>query len=153
MEGDGGLQGGEAIRGRGGGWGCVAVQGGTNTTSGGKGGQARQWGSVGSGGQSCTKNGPYLGLCGSKCSYEGTYTTRNPQLFVVFTLRNCTNGRLDPRTGAHLAPASSLLEPNQTGTKSGDVSDVRGCLLMFPRCPRMSVDVSRMSAAEKTPVR
>ena len=30
-----------------------------------------------------TKNGPYLGLRGSKPSSEGTYSTRNPPHFVV----------------------------------------------------------------------
>ena len=32
-----------------------------------------------------TKNRPYLGLHGSKRDSEGTYTTRNPPLFVVST--------------------------------------------------------------------
>ena len=45
-----------------------------------------------------TKNRPYLGLHGSKCDSEGTYSTRNPPLFVVSTPQNCPNGRLDPNT-------------------------------------------------------
>ena len=48
-----------------------------------------------------TKNRPYLWLHGSKCNSEGTYSTRNPRLFVVSTLQNCPNGRLDPNTYAH----------------------------------------------------
>ena len=35
---------------------------------------------------------------GSKCDSEGTYSTRNPPLFVVSTPQNCPNGRLDPKT-------------------------------------------------------
>ena len=35
---------------------------------------------------------------GSKCDSEGTYSTRNPPLFVVSTPQNCPNGRLDPHT-------------------------------------------------------
>ena len=45
-----------------------------------------------------TKNRPYLWLHGSKCDSEGTYSTRNPPLFVVSTPQNCPNGRLDPNT-------------------------------------------------------
>ena len=45
-----------------------------------------------------TKNRPYLGLHGSKCDSEGTYSTRNPPLFVVSTPQNCPTGRLDPNT-------------------------------------------------------
>ena len=33
-----------------------------------------------------------------KCDSEGTYSTRNPPLFVVSTPQNCPNGRLDPNT-------------------------------------------------------
>ena len=43
-----------------------------------------------------TKNRPYLWLHGSKCDFEGTYSTRNPPLFVVSTPQKCPNGRLDP---------------------------------------------------------
>ena len=45
-----------------------------------------------------TKNRPYLWLHGSKRNSEGTYSTRNPPLFVVSTPQNCPNGRLDPNT-------------------------------------------------------
>ena len=45
-----------------------------------------------------TKNRPYLWLHGSKCDSEGTYSTRNPPLFMVSTPQNCPNGRLDPNT-------------------------------------------------------
>ena len=49
-----------------------------------------------------TKNGPYLGLRGSKPNSEGTYSTRNPPLFVVSKPQNRPTRRLDPRTSGHL---------------------------------------------------
>ena len=45
-----------------------------------------------------TKNRPYLWLHGSKCDSEGTYSTRNPPLFVISTPQNCPNGHLHPNT-------------------------------------------------------
>ena len=63
-----------------------------------------------------TKNGPYLGLCGSKPNSEGTYSTRNPPLFVVYKLQNPPTRRLDPRTTGHLvepegSPARARFRP------------------------------------------
>ena len=53
-----------------------------------------------------TKNGPYLGLRGSKPNSEGTYSTRNAPLFVVSKPQNRLTSHLDPCTSAHLvAPA------------------------------------------------
>ena len=49
-----------------------------------------------------TKHGPYLGLCGSKFDSEGTYSTRNPPLFVVSKSQNRPTSHLDPRTSGHL---------------------------------------------------
>ena len=49
-----------------------------------------------------TKNGLYIGPCGSKRDSEGTKSIHNTPLFVVSTTQNCLNGRLDPHTGAHL---------------------------------------------------
>ena len=49
-----------------------------------------------------TKHGPYLGLRGSKSDSEGTYSTRNPPLFVVSKPQNRPTRRLDPRTSGHL---------------------------------------------------
>ena len=49
-----------------------------------------------------TKHVPYLGLCGSKSDSKGTYSTRNPPLFVVSTPQNRPNERLDTRTSGHL---------------------------------------------------
>ena len=49
-----------------------------------------------------TKYGPYLGLRGSNSDSEGTYSTRNPPLFVVSKPRNRPTRRLHPCTIAHL---------------------------------------------------
>ena len=49
-----------------------------------------------------TKNGPYLGLRGSKSNSEGTYSTHNHPLFVVYKPQNRPTRRLDPRTNGHL---------------------------------------------------
>ena len=68
-----------------------------------------------------TKNGPYLGLRGSKPNSEGTYPTRNPPLFVVSKLRNRPTRRLDPRTSGH------LLEPEgSTARANGGSTGVPG---------------------------
>ena len=42
--------------------------------------------------------GHIFGYMAQKCDSEGTYSTRNPPLFVVSTPQNCPNGRLDPNT-------------------------------------------------------
>ena len=49
-----------------------------------------------------TKNGLYLGLRGSKPNSEGTYSTRNPPLFVVSKPQNRPTTGLDPRISGHL---------------------------------------------------
>ena len=49
-----------------------------------------------------TKNRSHLGLCGSKPNSEGTYSTRNPPLFVVSKLQNRATRRLDSRTSGLL---------------------------------------------------
>ena len=49
-----------------------------------------------------TKHGPYLGLRGSNPNSEGTYSTRNPPLFVVSKHQNRPTSHLDPRTSGHL---------------------------------------------------
>ena len=49
-----------------------------------------------------TKHGPYLGLRASKSDSEGTYSTRNPPLFVVSKRQIRPTRRLDPRTSGHL---------------------------------------------------
>ena len=49
-----------------------------------------------------TKNGLYLRLRGSKPSSKGTYSTRNPQPFVVSKPHNRPTRCLDPRTSGHL---------------------------------------------------
>ena len=49
-----------------------------------------------------TKNGPHLGLSGSKPNSEGTYSTRNPPLFEACKPQNRPTRRLDPRTSGHL---------------------------------------------------
>ena len=63
-----------------------------------------------------TKHGPYLGLRGSKPNFEGTYSTRNPPLFVVSKPQNRPTSHLDPRTSGHLvepegSPARARLGP------------------------------------------
>ena len=40
--------------------------------------------------------GHIFGYMAQKCDSEGTYSTRNPPLFVVSTPQNCPNGRIDP---------------------------------------------------------
>ena len=49
-----------------------------------------------------TKNGPHLGLGGSKTDSEGTQFTCNPPFYVVSTHCNCPMRILDPRTSGHL---------------------------------------------------
>ena len=49
-----------------------------------------------------TRNGPYLGLGGSTTNSEGTYSSRNPPLFVVSKPQNPPTRRLDPCTSGHL---------------------------------------------------
>ena len=63
-----------------------------------------------------TKNGSYLGLRGSKPNSEGTYSTRNPPLFVVYKPQNRPTRHVDPYTGGHLvepegSPARARLGP------------------------------------------
>ena len=45
-----------------------------------------------------TKNGPYLGLGGSKLNSKGTYSTRNHPLFVVSRPQNRPTRPIPPRT-------------------------------------------------------
>ena len=49
-----------------------------------------------------TKHGPYLGLRASKSDSKGTYSPRNPPLFVVPKPKNRPTSHLDPRTSGHL---------------------------------------------------
>ena len=49
-----------------------------------------------------TKNGPNIGLRGSKPHSEGTYSTRNPPRFVVSKRQSQPMRGLDPRTSGHL---------------------------------------------------
>ena len=66
-----------------------------------------------------TKNGPYLGVCGSKPNSEGTYSTRNPPLFVVSKLQNRPTRRLDPRTDGHLVQPERSRARTQLGPTVG----------------------------------
>ena len=80
------------------------------------------------------KNGPYLGLHGSKPNSEGTESTRNPPLFVVFNPRNGPTRRLHPSTHGHLvelegSPGRAQWVPTvgplgSTGPKRNDFSKV-----------------------------
>ena len=49
-----------------------------------------------------TENGSYLGLRGSNLKSKGTYSTRNPPLFVVSKPQIPPTRRLDPCTSGHL---------------------------------------------------
>ena len=86
-----------------------------------------------------TKNGPYLGLRGSKPNSEGTYSTRKPPPFVVSEPQNRPTRRLDPRTSGHLVePEGSTAQlvptvgpPGPPGTKK------RFFFKVVPRPPGM----------------
>ena len=69
--------------------------------------------------RSKTKNGPYLGLRGSKPKSKGTYSTRNPPLFVVCKLRNRPTRRLDPRTSGHLVGLEDSAARTELGPTVG----------------------------------
>ena len=68
------------------------------------------------------KNGPYLGLRGSKPNSEGTESTCNPPLFVVSQPQICPTRHLDPRTSGH------LVEPEDSPARArwGPMVDPQG---------------------------
>ena len=66
-----------------------------------------------------TKNGPYLGLGGSTTNSEGTYSSSNPPLFVVFKPQNHPTRRLDPCTSGHFGGAGGQRGPRTVGANGG----------------------------------
>ena len=66
-----------------------------------------------------TKNGPYLGLRGSKTNSEGTLSTRNPPLFMVSKPQNRPTRRLDPCTSGQLVQPEGRLAHAQWGPAVG----------------------------------
>ena len=80
-----------------------------------------------------SKNGPYLGLSGSKSDSEGTYSTHIPPLVVVSTLGNCPDAHLDPRNGAHLDPASNGLERKLGECQNGSNESGGGPKMTFSK--------------------
>ena len=66
-----------------------------------------------------TENESYLGLRGLKANSEGTYSTRNPPLFVVSKPQICPTRRLDPRTIGHLVDTVKQPRARTVGANSG----------------------------------
>ena len=66
-----------------------------------------------------TKKGPYLGLGGSTTNSEGTYSSRNPPLFVVSKPQNYPTRRLDPCTSGHLVVPEGSAARAQRGPTVG----------------------------------
>ena len=80
-----------------------------------------------------TKNGPYLGLRGSKANSEGTQSIRNPPLLVVSKPRNRPNGRLDPRTSGHLVELEGSPARARWGPTVGSPGSPGRKKLFFPK--------------------
>ena len=92
-----------------------------------------------------TKNRPYLWLHGSKCGSEGTYTTRNPPLFVVFIPQNCLYGRLVGTQGPTVPSTSiptCMPSLNLTKRRTGASASVR------QQPPRQSLSTSMPSSRD-----
>ena len=66
-----------------------------------------------------TKNGPYLGLRGSKTNSEGTKSTRNHPLFMVSNPQNRPTRHVDPRTSGHLVQPEGSTARAQLGPTVG----------------------------------
>ena len=80
-----------------------------------------------------TKNGPYLGLRGSKVNSEGTQSIRNPPLLVVSKPRTRPHGRLDPRTSGHLVELEGSPARARWGPTVGSPGSPGRKKLFFPK--------------------
>ena len=80
-----------------------------------------------------TKNGPYLGLRGSKPNCEGTQSTRDHPLFVVSKNRNCPTRPLDPRTSGHLVELEGSLARARWGPTVGPPGSLGRKKSFFPK--------------------
>ena len=78
-----------------------------------------------------TKNRPYLWLHGSKYNSEGTYSTRNPPLFVVSTPQNCPNRRPDPQYLGPLGCGKLQAQAQTGGCPNGSIGSNRGKKMTF----------------------
>ena len=66
-----------------------------------------------------TKHGAYLGLRGSNLNSEGTYSTRNPPLFVVSKPQNRPTRHPDPHTSGHLVEPEGSQARARWGANGG----------------------------------
>ena len=66
-----------------------------------------------------TKNGPYLGLRGSKTNSEGTWSTRNPPLFMASKPQTRPTRHVDPRTSGQLVQPEGRPAHTQWGPTVG----------------------------------
>ena len=73
-----------------------------------------------------TKRGPYLGLRGSNPNSEGTWSTRNPPLFVVSKPQTRPTRCVDPRTSGHLVQPEGSPARAQWGPTVGGSTRVPG---------------------------
>ena len=81
-----------------------------------------------------TKNGPYLGLRGSKTNSEGTWSTRNPPLFMVSKPQNCPTRHVDPRTSGHLVqPEGRPAHARTVGANGGSTRVPRAKKMIFSK--------------------
>ena len=87
-----------------------------------------------------TKQGPYLGLNGSKPNSEGTYSTRKPPLFVVSKPQNRPTRRLDPRTSGHLVQPEGSPARVQWGPTVGPPGSPGRKKSLLPNCSHTTWD-------------
>ena len=78
-----------------------------------------------------TKNRPYLWLHGSKCDSEGTYSTRNPPLFVVSTPQNCPKRTPRPQYLGPLGCGKLQAQAQTGGCPNGSTGSSRGKKMTF----------------------
>ena len=77
-----------------------------------------------------TKNEPYLGLRGSKPNSEGSWSTRNPPLFVLSKPQIRPTRRLSPLTSGHLVEPEGGLARARLGANGGSTTVPRAKKIM-----------------------